>query len=68
MQKDTFIAVLKDNDPEKMMEYLQNNLSQTTKFIGKILQKIISGSFAFLPHAFNIISVSIFFNSPVEFI
>lgn len=25
MQKDTFIAVLKDNDPEKMMEYLLNN-------------------------------------------
>lgn len=25
MQKDTFIAMLKDNNPEKMMEYLLNN-------------------------------------------
>jgi len=51
------ITTLQENFPslskETLMEYLQNNLSQTTKFIGKILQKIISGSFAF----FNIISL-----------
>ena len=25
MQKDTFIAILKENKPEKMMDYLLNN-------------------------------------------
>ncbi len=53
----SLLSTLQESFPalskQSIMEYLQNNLSQTTKFIGKILQKIISGSFAF----FNILSL-----------
>lgn len=51
------ISSLQENFPdlnkESALEYLQNNFSQALKILGKVLQKIITGSYAL----FNIISL-----------